>query len=1231
MPGLSQLEKFAQDVSVLGDEIKKRSSREEPIIQLSLPSDVPATDDSEDFIFGLPTEETMAVTNIEANIEDDFFSIEDGSGEIDPDLERLLNGFSQGKEQDTNLNNFDNIENNNIDNIAKDDIFENIENNENIEKSVDSLDALNTMTDLGSIDDLIDFDEVNNLDDIDFNTDGNSPIEIVDTDSQNDFEIENHFELENKEPENANAENANAENKKPVLDLSSLSYDETSINSEDLGELEELPLNEETFNESFNESFNEPDFSLPESMNVEADNSFTDAFSSDVVSSLEPSVEAEDDFGFDVTDYVPSENSMGALRKKSTDEDDKSGSGNDDFGKDDFGKDDFPIDNTDIDLNSVPDFETSATSFEAPEVSFDIPETNFESPEVSDLSQENSSSDGLGLDNLDFDNMDFDNMNLASMDFDNLDFDPPPNIDFSSSTSLEKSSDMASTDASGNDALENDAVSTAAGKDAADYETIGATENDVSESESANAFDSDMFNLPDEYDGFGSSVLPTMTAEDAIDSLDDFNTTDGMLQESEDADDEFVMPILDEDDFKTKTSFVKSDSNSGDEEKRTFLTDGEYETFKANLAEYPLNLRIVVEDLIVKNEFTDDTVFGVIEKILKKVTARQLASYLDKYLDINVDVPRDFERRTPAQYDLYKQSLQYQLKNRIIPSLIVGILVIGFITIVSIFGNKYVYKPIAANNAYKEGYVLLESNMYQQSEIKFNQAVQFKPMKKWFFKYAQGYRTHKQYDRARTKYLQTLRMFKQDKAAGLEYAEMEFLELENYSAAETILRREVLDYYINDKDALLMLGDVFLEWATEKDSSKFDEAYSTYTDLIELYGNTDLYTARLMRYYIRTDKLKEVLPLKNYFHGKKKSLTAPDLVELSGYLLEKLYGELLPKEEYLRSEIEDVRSLLEDAIKADNTVPEAYYNYGKYFVYTGNNLEALTRLETALTLFDKAEQRRPKRIYKHIDTYRLMGELQTQGQEYILAEETFGKGIELFEEEKKHSNLSPVENIGKLYSGLGDIDYFISGDLDIALHNYKNAISCGYDVPAVNYKCGYVEYNDGNFDNALEYFMKTVAVENNDVNALFALGNVFALRGNDSTAHGYYTRLMSILEQKRSLHKVLFPQVHPDHYELVDMYMKTANNLGTTLSKLAERFGDSSKTSKAMVYFSEGNRAYDALTRNPETMVRLEGSNLSAQNMKYLTASRMGYDCAYYTEIPKILTGEKVLSQDFVK
>ena len=99
----------------------------------------------------------------------------------------------------------------------------------------------------------------------------------------------------------------------------------------------------------------------------------------------------------------------------------------------------------------------------------------------------------------------------------------------------------------------------------------------------------------------------------------------------------------------------------------------------------------------------------------------------------------------------------------------------------------------------KEGYELLENNLFPQSEVTFNRAVEFKPKKKWFLNYARGYCAKKQYDRSRRMYENSLLRFNHDKLSGMEYAQMELYELYNYERAEEIVKREILDYHINDK------------------------------------------------------------------------------------------------------------------------------------------------------------------------------------------------------------------------------------------------------------------------------------------------------------------------------------------------------------------------------------------------------------------------------------------------
>lgn len=661
------------------------------------------------------------------------------------------------------------------------------------------------------------------------------------------------------------------------------------------------------------------------------------------------------------------------------------------------------------------------------------------------------------------------------------------------------------------------------------------------------------------------------------------------------------------------------------------LSDEQYAKFIKNLSSYPLNVRIAVEELVVKNEFTDEAEFEIIKKVLKKVSARQLAAELEKMLDISIPVPRDFERRTAEEYEAYKQSFQYQLKNKIIPGAIVSVAAVIVCFFLFEFAKNFIYKPARASMLYKQGYALLESEDFPQSETKFNEATKYSLQRKWFFNYARGYRNHKQYIRAEQMYKNILYCFNHDKTGGLEYAAMELNDLANYEKVENILLRQVLDFHVNDQDGILLLGDNYLEWATEKDSSKFDDARRCYSDLIQLYGNNsskmDLFSSRMMRYFIRTDNLLEVLTLKERFYPRKKSLSAEDWTDLSGYLLEKLYGPLAPADEYLRSKIEDVKDMLVTAVKADSSNPVAHYNIAKYYINTNNSFYAKSSLNNAINAFEKTESHKRKDIYRFIDSYRLLGEEYTQEADYLKAMESYTSGISLFTNENIGRGLEGNSDIGKLYSDYGDIEYFVAGNMDGALESYQDAIDNDYDKGEIRYKIGFIQYGKKNYSDAIGSFMKASEDFSDDPNLLLAMGNTLSLKNDNYVAQSYYQRLLNQLNAEKEQKGILFPQVRKDEAEVVDKFLKVTNNLGVTLYRLARRTGNSAMNAQAMVNFQNSLRAWDSMTRNQQSMTRLGGSNLAEQNIKYVIHPTPEYEPAIYTEIPGTLSCE----EDFVK
>ena len=674
---------------------------------------------------------------------------------------------------------------------------------------------------------------------------------------------------------------------------------------------------------------------------------------------------------------------------------------------------------------------------------------------------------------------------------------------------------------------------------------------------------------------------------------------------------------------KEKKELDEPDFNEAEEAENlppNTLSDSQYKKFLKNLSEYPLNVRLAFEDLIVQDEFTDDAEFEVIEKILNKAPARQVASMLEKMLDTSIPVPRDFEHRTAEEYEAYKKSLSYQLRNKIIPGLIVGVAVLLVGWGIFNFSKNCIYKPLKANKLYKQGYALLQADEYPQSEMRFEEAVSYRISKKWFFNYARGYREHKQYQRAGAMYQRILNYFKHNKAAGLEYADMELNDLANYEKAEEIVRRQVLDYHINDADGILKLGDIFLEWGTEKDPAKLENAREQYATLIQLYKANDLYLSRMMRYFIRTDNLRNVIQMQKTFEPREKSLCSDDWAELSGYLLDKYYGPLAPSEEYLRYEIEGLRGLLLRAVKTGPSNPIAYYNLAKYFINSGENGSVENTLQNAIECFNTVPSMKKRDIYKYIDSYRLLGEHYIETTDYLQAQEQFAEGISLYTTERDNAGFEGTPEIGKLYEDMANIKYSVSGDYDEALQNYKYSVELGNDSPSIRYRIGYIQYKNKNYAEALGSFMKSGDGNVKERNLLLAMANTLSLRGDDYAAQGYYNQLIDNLDSEIAKRGMVFPQASVKDYDVVNTYLSAANNYGVTLYRLAKRTGNSNLNAQAIVQFQQSLRAWDALTRNQDTLVRLLGSNLAEQNIQYITHPMPEFEPAIYTDIAKNLT-----------
>ena len=1256
MPGLSQLKKFSSDLLSLGDETNLRAARGEKPVKVEIPKEIEDKNDSEDFVLGMP--EIEAEPEVSAVDEDlsDLTSLvnpsasNDKKGEAEPapsfeapDMSSLLNPVAPPADDDAgmpDLSMFDEPEE------EPEEIIE--EEPEEVSIADMGLDALlagggfdepqkeeEEEADEDAEVDLDDFEDIPDLDDIGSEP-AAAPKEVTDSfDDVSPLDEAETLEEPVADEEAAPLEDSVSLDEPAAMDELPSLDDMASLDEPDA--LADIPSPDDTTTlddaASLDDLAVSGDSAPQDDLVVPADGASLDDLASLDNTAPSADTEAAGDFDFNIPEDTTTDTATSETLE-------------------DLGSLDFDAPESFESPEASESSETAETSenplddFDSlPPDNFDEDEPETEAPAETEGSTETesaSSGESFGLEELG--NLDFDAPDAAA-DFSDATADTSASVDEAETSEEDSGIPDGLFDAGDVEAPETPEFSAEDEipdfDDTTGLDDIGGSEDAGGEEGEENAplevFDTSEMEGMD----FGIQDTDSQLSGGGAGAGDfEFGSHDDFAMEGE-----FEIPgfsdvatAKEEKSAKPKLATGKDKGKKGKGKKTkeldepdfsaaeeseelppNTLSDEQYKIFLANLAEYPLNVRLAFEDFIVQDEFTDDAEFEIIEKILNKAPARQVAGMLEKMLDTSIPIPRDFEHRTAAEYEAYKKSLSYQLRNKIIPGVLLGLLltIVGWGLVK--FTDYCIYRPLKANSLYKQGYALLEADEYPQAEMRFEEAAKKRINKKWFFRYARGYREHKQYQRAGKMYQNILRYFKHDKMAGLEYADMELNDLANYERAEEIVRREVLDYHINDADGILKLGDVFLEWGTEKDPSKLELAREQYATLIQLYKPTDLYLSRMMRYFIRTDNLREVIQMQKTFEPREKSLGSEDWTELSGYLLDKYYGSLAPSEEYLRYEIEGLRGLLLRAVKTNPDNPIALYNLAKYFLKTNETSSIEGTLQRAIEKFNTVPSMKKRDLYKYIDSYRLLGEHYIETTDYLQAQEQFAEGISLFTTERDNAGFQGTPAIGKLYEDMGNIKYSISGDYDDALFNYKYSVELENDSPSIRYRIGYIQYKKKNYMEALGAFMKSGDGNIKERNLMLAMGNTLFLRGDEYAAQGYYDQLIDELDDEIAENGLVLPQANVKDYDLVNTYLYASNNYGVTLYKLAKRTGNSALNAQAMVQLSQSVRAWDALTRNQATMVRLEGSNLAEQNIKYITHPIPEFEPSIYTDIAKTL------------
>ncbi|MCL2212023.1 MAG: tetratricopeptide repeat protein [Treponema sp.] len=660
---------------------------------------------------------------------------------------------------------------------------------------------------------------------------------------------------------------------------------------------------------------------------------------------------------------------------------------------------------------------------------------------------------------------------------------------------------------------------------------------------------------------------------------------------------------------KEKTEDVPA---AEDDVEEISLSQEDLDNLLKTLSSYPLNLRVICEEIIAEQVIEPRQLSKLIRLLVNGAPVKDTAAHAESIIGKSIIIPRSFEKGTGAAFEAEQSSFAYIFVHNFLPVLKIVAFIAVLAASVFYLSYKFIYTPIKAESIYKRGYERIPAGEYQRANELFHDAFTLHRKKKWFYSYAEAFRDQRRYLLAENKYDELLRYYPRDKKGVLDYANLNTYYLMNYDKANKLLQRELLDYAPDDPNGLLAAGDNFMAWA-DSDPARFYDRYEdarfSYARLLEKYGWQPPVVERMMTYFIRTDNLKEVLQLRLWFENdpKRRPLSPPSLTELAGYLLDKQLEKPTGVPNPYVESIESVRAMLLKAIGEDPYLPEAHYHLARYHHNLNNAYEERKTLENAIRAFDLVKQESVRRRLYRADTHFRYANLLINNREFFPADEQLVKGIELFEDFLNRNLIPASPQLGQMYSLRGDLEYFVkSGNMEAALRNYHLAERYGYSPPEVQYRMGAAYYQREDWRNAIDYLFKASSDLPLNRRLLFALGNVTYNRGDYFAAKGYYDRLLDILEVQRIRLPVLLPNDGAQFLEVGERLMMARNNAGVANEALADQTGNRDYRSRAMALYAESSSAWSAITRNPETMIRMrltDSPGAPSINLGYLNAN----------------------------
>jgi tetratricopeptide (TPR) repeat protein len=658
-----------------------------------------------------------------------------------------------------------------------------------------------------------------------------------------------------------------------------------------------------------------------------------------------------------------------------------------------------------------------------------------------------------------------------------------------------------------------------------------------------------------------------------------------------------------------------------DKFKPVSLAEGQVDRLQDSLLAFPLNLRVAVEDVLANGKGSEAQQSKLVWALVDGLAAEEVAVIAGRILKHRIPIPKGYEKRTGESLEAEKGTLAYAFVHTFLPVVKIGFLVLAAACALGYLGWRYVYVPLASDSLYRTGYQRIDEDRYPEAEADFAKATSMREFIDWYYRYAEAYAAKRQYILAERKYASLVGAHPKATKGILAWARLEKDQLKYEEAVDVLkgapkkLKGEdargktgLLSWDYFNPDGLLLLGDIYLDWG-EEDASKYEEARRTYATLLEHYGYQDVYLERMLLYFIRVDKEKEVLPLKDHFLSDptKQVLSAPVLAELGGYLLDK-------------GRLDDVRSILTMAVKKDPSVPEAHYHLARYYERTLSPVEERKALDNAIDAFAALPGLGGRKAGMYIDSLIWRGRFLVKEKEWVGAERDYATAASEYEKALELRRVPKSGRFGEAYAGLADVAFWQRDDLPGALALYERADENGYSTPDTNYRRGDILYRQGRYADSLERFY--AALDKGSASPTspylnYAFGSALYARNDLFASEAYFRKTADAMEKLLAEVGEPMPRESPSQAEILSLYMRAENNLGVALYRSAARSGDARRRNEAMTSIARATKLYDQLSQAPSALQGTEARDLPLANMNALLASSRDGSLLAYTEIEK--------------